>query len=115
MDTNVTPITTDADDRRIEREARHAIAADRATTAETHSWAARDDAHLAARYMVGALHAAADLREYLLDRRGGIAGTADYIAALCSLAADAGSDHCICSGPCDADSDADSPVDALAA
>lgn len=103
------------DDGRIEREARHAIAADRATTAETHPWAARNDAHLAARYMVGALHALGTLREYLLGVRGGAEGTTDYLAVLCGLAADAGSEHCACSGPCKRTSDADSPVDALAA
>lgn len=115
MDTNMTPISTDEEDRRVEREARHAIAADRATTAETHAWAGREDAHLAARYMVGALQALATLREYLLDVRGGINGTADYLAVLCGFAADAGSDHCACSGPCDAASDTDSPVGVLAA
>lgn len=115
MDTNMTPISTDDEDRRVEREARHAIAADRATTAATHAWASREDAHLAAGYMVGALHALATLREYLLDVRGGVDGTADYLAVLCGLAADAGSEHCACSGPCDAARDGASPVDALAA
>lgn len=115
MDTNMTPIPRDAEDRRVEREARLAISEDRATTAETHAWAGREDAHLAAGYMVGALHALATLREYLLDVRGGIDGTADYLAVLCGLAADAGSEHCACSGPCEAVGDAVSPADALAA
>lgn len=115
MSIDMTRRVEDDHDRRIEREARHAIAADRATTAETHPWAAREDAHLASRYMVDALHALATLREYLLDVRGGAEGTADYLAVLCGLAADAGSEHCACSGPCEALSDADSPLDALAA
>lgn len=115
MDTNMAPISTNDEDRRVEREARRAISEDRATTVETHPWAARPDAHLAAGYMVAALHALTDLREYLLDVRGGGEGTAQYLQALCGIAADAGSEHCMCPGEDDALGDADSPVDALAA